>query len=172
MDTVEMHRSKATSSRWKGFIIKSYDKQRSNHMEPWAVWATSIREQNDPLWSYCSVEHSVCGTTNSKAPGATVLPGGACSPASHWLFLPISGAQQRLLHTASHTYAKYCWTPRSREQNGVKTDGGKQQDTLYVRYVTTHSTGLHKMKAATESHGVREEGSRCTSENPRDLHAI
>lgn len=140
MEMLEKHTSKATSSRWKGFIIKSYNKQWNNDMEPHAAWATRIWEQNDCLWSHCS---SVCRTTKTKVHRATVLPGGACSPGSHLLFLPISGAQQRLRHTASHTYAKYCWTPRTREQNSIKTDG-KAVGTCFIcnTWLFPHSTEL------------------------------
>lgn len=183
MDMVEMHTSKATNSWWKGFIIKSYDKQWNNDMESHAVWATSIWEQNDPLWSRCSMDCPACRTTNSKVQGATVLPGGACSPESHLLFLPISGAQQRLLHTANHTYAKYCWTPKSRERHSVKRDRRKQWDMLYL--VNNHcynlvcntglfpySTELCKMKAATDSCRLQQEGPHCTSETPCNLQVI
>lgn len=123
---------KCTRARQETHVGKALSSSQmpSNETMTCAVWA--VWEQNDHLWSQCCTDHSVYRMTNSKVHRAMVLPGGACSLGSHLLFPPISGARQRLLHTASHTYAKYCWTPTSREQNSVETDRGKRWDVPHL----------------------------------------
>lgn len=152
---------KCTRARQETHVGKALSSSQmpSNETMTCAVWA--VWEQNDHLWSQRCTDHSVYRMTNSKVHRAMVLPGGACSLGSHLLFPPISGARQRLLHTVSHTYAKYCWTPTSREQSSVETE--KSVGMCLILLITTsmiiYATHdyLHTaaqsctMKAATDS---------------------
>lgn len=168
MDVLEMHKSKARNSCWKGSVTKSYAKQWNNDMCCMSCLGTE-RPSVVPMLQ------GAFGLQDDKQQSAqsNVLPAGACSLGSHLLFLPASGAQQRLLHTASHTYAKYCWTPRSRKENSVETDRGKHWDVPYLTNNHFHDLQCNTWLSAHSSTELNDESCnrllQVTAEGPHHL---
>lgn len=160
MDMLEMHDQSNKLMAFSSSHMTSRETMTHWH----AVRATW--EQNDPLWSQCFTDHSVCRTTNSKGHGATVHLEGHV-PGSHiysfFQFLGLSRGSFTLQATLTQNVVEHL----NQESRKVLKRTGESSGTCLTLLTTSsttiyticdfpHSTELCIMKAATDSCKLQE----------------